>query len=136
MSSEFYIQGYHQGEFAGIARALVLDAFGLAEDTPDDGIIELRYSGNDDCGLSFKTTGNIVTSLCIHRPSEAPALLNSLFQVLNAGHYVLYAPGGNAPVVTQNGMTAHLPKDMVDALGKPVVVDGPDGILDALFGGQ
>ena len=134
MGIEYYIQGYRNGEATGINLKPILDAFGKKEGDHTDGLYRLFYDEANDCNFQVTVENGIVTSICIFRPCAHQRLYRSIFDVLRAGPYVLYAPGSEAPVIAYPDISDNLPDGMIDALGEPVIVHCADDIPSALFG--
>ena len=134
MSTEYYIQGYTDEQPDGIAVADVLAAFGKREGDHDNGFYRLRYDENAHCDASLTVRDGLVTAICVHRPCHHQGLYRAIFEVLSKGPYVLFMPGGKAPLVARAEVAAHLPDDMVDALGAPVCVTDADRIPAELIG--
>jgi hypothetical protein len=125
MSFDVYLQSFHRGDFAGVPRQRVRDAFGthLTEAEPD--YWQLRYDEANTCDIDLTphdTDQSMVLGFTIHRPCADKRLWNALASILTLGDVVLYFPGGRAPLVASSRVTEHLPPDMVEALGQPVVV--------------
>jgi hypothetical protein len=125
MSFDVYLQSFHRGEFAGIPRQRVRDVFGahLTETEPD--YWQLRYDDTNSCDLDLTahdTDASMVRGFTVHRPCADQRLWDALASILALGDLVLYFPGGRAPLVARSTVTQHLPPDMVESLGQPVVV--------------
>lgn len=124
MSFDIHLQSFHQGEFAGIPRQRVREIFGthLTESEPDSW--RLRYNDDNWCDLDLTAHDDpsMVCGFTLHRPCADQRLWDALAAILALGNIVLYFPGGRAPLVARNSTTQHLPSDMVEALGQPVVV--------------
>jgi hypothetical protein len=124
MSFDVYLQSFHRGESAGIPRHRVRYAFGghVTEVEPD--YWHLRYDDTNSCDLDLTAHDDpsMVCGFTVHRPCADQRLWDALASVLTLGDIVLYFPGGRAPLVARSSATEHLPPDMVEALGQPVVV--------------
>lgn len=125
MGFELFIQCFQDGESAGIARADLRDAFGdyLYENKPD--FWQLRYDATNSCDVYLTAEDadiGKVQGFCVNRPCADERLWDALASILTLGNVVLYFPGGQAPLVGSSGVKEHLPPDMVEALGEPVIV--------------
>ena len=125
MSFDVYLQSFHRGEFAGVPRQRLRDTFGthLTETEPDHW--QLRYDEANSCNIDLTphdTDASMVLGIIVQRPCADQRLWDALASVLTLGNVVLYFPGGRAPLVAQSSVREHLPPDMVEALGQPVVV--------------
>ena len=106
MSFDLYLQGFHRGECVGIPRQRFRDALG-------DLVCDFDFAADGDPSR--------VQGVTLHRPCDDPRLWEALASLLAPGDTVLYFPGG-APLVGCSSAVEHLPTDMVEALGQPVVV--------------
>ena len=133
MSIEYYIEGFLHAEPAGLDTSRVLQCFAPRTREFADGMYRLEYDEVNGCDMSLTEEDGQVTSICIFRPFTHERFNLDLIQLLGAGPYVLFAPGGNAALVGREGMRSHLPLDMIEALGEPVVVDETTSISSVLF---
>jgi hypothetical protein len=125
MSFDVYLQVFDKGEAAGIPRDSVRHAFGAAfvtEPAPDRWKVLYDAQNSCDVYLSADANPNLLKGLSINRPCGDSRLWDSLASILALGNVVLYFPGCRAPVVSNLNATQHLPHDMIEALGNPVVV--------------
>jgi hypothetical protein len=125
MSFDVYLQNFHRGEFAGIPRQSVRDVIGahLTETEPD--YWQLHYDDTNTCDIGLTphdTDQNMVLGFTVHRPCADERLWDALASFLTLGDVALYFPGGRAPLVARSSVAEHLPPDMIEALGQPVVV--------------
>ncbi|WP_424939833.1 hypothetical protein [Aliiroseovarius sp. S253] len=135
MGIEYYIQGYWKGEDSRVLKSDVLRVFGkTASDEGAYGFFPLHYDERNTCNLTISEENDLVTGMCIHRPCAHPALYQSIFECLQSGPFVLFVPGGNAPIVAQQKVTKRLPLDMIESLGEPVLVFRSEDIQRTLFG--
>jgi len=68
----------------------------------------------------------------VHRPCGDHRLWDSLASILALGDVVLFFPGAQALLVAHSGVAQHLPPDMFEAFGQPVVVTSGNEILHAI----
>ena len=132
MGIEYFIQGHRDGEAAGVPLQLILRAFDKQESDHKDGFYRLSYDAAHTCDFTVTVEDEVVTVICIYKPCAHERLFQSIFEVLCAGPYVLFSPGGNAPVIARPDVIDNLPDGMIGALGEPVVVDCADDIFAAL----
>ena len=125
MSFDIYVQSFRDGEFAGIPRRRVRDAFGTHLTETETHFWHVRYDHTNSCEIDLTahdTDPSMVQGFTVHRPCTDQRLWDALASILVLGDIVLYFPGGRAPLVARSTVIQHLPVDMVDALGQPVVV--------------
>jgi hypothetical protein len=133
VSIEYYVEGFHLGSPAGLDANRVLECFEPRTSEPVDGLYRLVYDASNICDMSLTEERGEVTSICIFRPCAHEQFDRDLSRLLGAGPYVLFAPDGNALLVGREDMRSHIPPDMIEALGEPVVVDAGANIGSALF---
>ena len=135
MGIEIYIQGYSADGPHGVSRNDVLSLFNLHEATADQsGFYPLVYDGETQCHLTLQIRADIAEVVCIHRPTDHPALWQAMYELLKTGPYVLFAPGGNQPLIGRIEVRAWLPEDMIASLGEPALVKAPQDMQPLLFG--
>ena len=130
---DYFIQGHNNGKADGIVLQAILDAFDKQENDNKNGFYGLYYDEANVCDFTVGLENEVVTNICIHKPCGHQRLLESIFDILRVGPYVLFAPGGNSSIIAQPHMRAHLAHGMVEALGMPIIIRQAEDILTALF---
>jgi hypothetical protein len=130
---ELYIQGYRNGAEDGGRLRNILAAFGKNESDLADGRYRLSYDSMNSCEFSMTLEDGFVKDICIYRPCSHEKLYESIFSILRNGPYVLFTPGGNAPLIARPEMAGHLPDGMTEALGESILVTDARAIQAALF---
>jgi len=120
-----YVQSFRNGEPSGVPRGQIRSAFGeyLTEREPN--FWHVRYDDTNSCELNLTPDdahADLICGFAVHRPCADARLWHALAVILSLGDLVLYFPGGGAPLVARSSVAQHLPLDMVEALGQPVVV--------------
>jgi hypothetical protein len=126
VSFEVYVQFFERGEAAGVATADVLAAFPEAAPPDEFGFHRIAYGEQSWCELRLSTDADgHATAVTIDRPVAEPRLWDGVWRLLQLGNAVLYWPAADRPLVARAEVAAHLPRDMVEALGAPrIVADG------------
>jgi hypothetical protein len=104
-----------------------------AESEPD--YWSVHYDDINTCRIAvtpLPSDPSLVESLCVHRPCGDPGLWDALLAVLRLGPVVLYFPGDAPPLVASEAIEEHLPADMVQAMGRPRVVQSGREIVEAI----
>lgn len=131
VSFDVYLQVFENGESAGISRDGVRDAFGAAfvsEPMPDRW--KVTYDAQNSCDVYLSSHGStMLKGFSINRPCGDLRLWDALAFILTLGNVVFYFPGGEAPLVAKLDVSRHLPRDMIEALGEPIVVGSGAQIL-------
>lgn len=92
----------------------------------------VRYDELNSCDIFVQphlTGPSEIAGLCVMRPCSHPALGDALFDVLKLGNVVLYFPGGSHPLVADESTAEHIPKDMLNSLGRCKLVTAGRQIL-------
>jgi hypothetical protein len=95
----------------------------VTETEPD--FWKIRYDRRNSCDLfltAHEPDASMVRGFTVHRPCEDRRLWDALASVLALGAVILYFPGCRAPLVRRKDVVRHLPADLIEGLGKPVVV--------------
>jgi hypothetical protein len=126
MGFEVYLQCFDRGDTAGIPRSSIRPLFPIVEDKSEQDLWYLRYDDLNCCHVSVQTLtmdASQVAALSVWGPCKDRRLWDALYVVLCLGNVVFYYPGCTAPYVASNKAAEHLPVDLVQALGQPIVVE-------------
>jgi hypothetical protein len=132
VSFDVYVQVFHKGESAGISRDSVRDAFGagfVRESAPESWKVQYDAMNSCDVYLNLDAGAGMLQGLSINRPCGDMRLWHALASILRLGNVVLYFPGCKAPLIASLNARQHLPLDMIEALGEPVMVGSGAEIL-------
>ena len=125
MSFDVYLQSFDRGEFAGIPRQRLRVAFGAHLSETETDFWQVRYDDMNSCNLyltAHDTDARMLHGFTLNRPCADQRLWDALPSILALGNIVLYFPGGRQPMVAHSKVTQHLPPDMIESLGQPIVV--------------
>lgn len=86
----------------------------------------LGLPGDQESMLFIDTTATNTAGFTLNRPVRDPLLWQALFNALQHTGRVLVVPGDVPPLIGCADTAPHLPADLVQSLGPPVVV--PDGL--------
>ena len=138
MSFDIYLECFEDGAPCGIPHTFVRQIFGshLTEIEPD--YWTLTFGPNESCSV-FPTvldrSPDQVQSLSIGNPCDDPRLWQSLFGLLGFGQTILCFPGGSGPLLLDMRVAGHMPHDMLESLGQPVIVSSGHDIQRLVLGG-
>jgi hypothetical protein len=59
-------------------------------------------------------------------------LWGSKYKVVSMSNVVLYFPGNAPPLIANESVANHLPEDMIDSLGRPLLVRSGAEIVDVI----
>jgi hypothetical protein len=132
MSFDLYIQCFENGEPAGLSRDLIRKAFGASVSEPEENYWQLVFGARDSCSLSLSPLEQSeakVHNITVERPCSDARFWQGLARLLTHGHTVLYFPGCSGPLLFNPSAAGHMPPDMLEALGDPVIVTSGADIL-------
>lgn len=135
MSFDLFAQFYEHGAPAAITVDAVRAAFGSYVATSDATHWRLEYDTENRSYIDLSphpSDHSAITGFTVNRPCGDLRLWDGLAAVLCLGNAVLYFPGGRNPLVGSTDAVPHLPPDMIEALGSPVVVTTGQAILAQL----
>jgi hypothetical protein len=132
VSFDVFLSVFDHGDLSGIPLSTVRECFGRHVEVAEGAYWKLRYDAENSCNVDLSidpADPNRVQGLAINRPCGDSRFWNAIFKLLQAGNIVVYFPGGAAPLVASEGVKAHMPPDMVESLGNPIIVDSGAAIL-------
>ena len=119
------------GAASGVLRGLVEGVFASNVQEQSSSLLRVRYGSNDDCVVQLQPLSygsELVHFLTFERPCLDEQLWRDVITTLHLGNGVLYFPGGR-PLVTDVSVAQHMPGDMLEALGEPAAIAGPNDII-------
>jgi hypothetical protein len=75
---------------------------------------------------------HLVTGFVLSRPLASQEYWSDVFCAMCTGPFVLYFPGGRAPLVADLSVRDELPSSMISALGEPKLITTADDIPSAI----
>ena len=131
MSFEVFLSCYKNGETSTFPLSVLENALAHYADRCDEQhywVLEFPDGSNSELGLQ---PGAQIEGCTVFRPSDSPELWNGLIEILKRTMSVLYWPGG-PPVVADAAVIPHVPKDMIESLGEPVVTTDREKIFELI----
>ena len=125
MSTELYIQGLAPDGEVGLAVSRVLDAFGASSDADNHGFHRAYYGTESYVDICLHVSDGKVVYVTAIRPVDHPYFWTGVFRLLTDGPYVAYMPGSQV-VAASPDMQSAMPTSMIQALGKPILVNDAD----------
>jgi hypothetical protein len=132
VSFDVYLQVFDKGEPAWISRDRVREAFGAAiVSEPELDRWKVQYDAQNSCDvyLNLDAGAGMLQGLSINRPCGDMRLWHALASILKLGNVVLYFPDCKAPLIANLNGRRHLPLDMIEALGEPIIAGSGAEIL-------
>ena len=135
VSFELFLQCFNYRGPAGVRRAIVRQLFPVVERESEPDHWKIWYGEADWCTVSvqaLQTDPTLIESLCAFRPCGDLRFWNAVLQIMQLGPVVLYFPGKAPPLVASDSVAEHLPNKMIEAMGKPCVVQSAHEILEII----
>lgn len=132
MSFDLFVQCFRDGKLDGIPRQCVRDAFGPHLNELEPNFWQLDYDDLNSCNIyltAHNSDSGLIDGFTVNRPCYDQRLWDALASILTLGDVVLYFPGCRAPLVAQAIVAQHLPPDLIEALGQPLVVTSGNEII-------
>jgi hypothetical protein len=126
MSFDIFVGFFRGGKPTLVPSAKVETAFAPFICFRQSGFYALSFPDGGGAEI-FVPEGEDVASFMIARPPSSAAFWEALVAILRDTPNALYWPGGR-PVVADAGAITHLPADMIDDLGDPVISCSPETI--------
>lgn len=129
MSVELYLQKYSQGAAASFSKESireVLMGYSVKE-SPTSWEVGFDADQPDTFYLGSQES---IESLMISKPGISINLYEFLIKILKSDNFILYWPGGTHPLVGQAETTAHIPSEMINSLGLPIIANKGQEILN------
>ena len=127
MSFDLFVGCFANGEKATFPRADVEQHFGPYVTHREPKCLTLGF-GKDGESYLYIDDAAAVDGFTVNRPVHSAELYEALLSVLKTGNLVLYMPGECPPLVAHAAVGKHLPKDMIESLGVPVVLSSASDI--------
>lgn len=128
MAYEYFLQAYSKGEPQEVRTEKILAIFtkyitGKAED-----YIDLQFDAENSCTIYIDSNESTVNGLMVSRPCSGK-LPEYLYQVMLLGNFIFFEPDGISPIILSKTTKKHLPEDMIEALGEPVIAENMNKFL-------
>jgi hypothetical protein len=135
MGFEVYVQCFDHGAPGGAPRAAIRALFPVSEAESEPDYWLVWYDEIEQCRFyisALKSDAALVECVCVDRPCGDMRLWDGLLEVMRMGPAALYFPGSAPPLVASEAAAAHLPPDMIESMGQPLVVRSGQEILDII----
>jgi hypothetical protein len=131
MSFDLFLQCFRNGAPETFPTALIEDGFGSYASVREPRCWVLRYPNGGFGELYVDAAREDISHFMVARPPDSPEFWRTLFDLLQQTPSCLYWPGGG-PVIANPAVRNHLPSDMIESLGEPIVVSKPEQIIEAI----
>ena len=123
MSLDVCLQAFENEEPQAIPTTAILECLAPFIEQKGEDFVDVSFGPQDSCTFYFATTDETVQVLTVNRPCGDARLAQVLFQIMELGNFILFVPGEERPIVLKAQTNSHVPPDMLEALGEPVVAD-------------
>lgn len=127
MSFDLFVGCFRNGKKATFPRSLVDEYFGPYVTAKHPECLTLTFDASSQSYL-YVEEASAIDGFSINRPCTSSKLYEALLSLLRSENLALYMPGNCPPLIANPSAAAHLPKDMVDSLGPPVMLSSSDEI--------
>lgn len=128
MSYEYFLQAHLHQEAQKIPTEKILSIFKRYIVAKDESSIDLQFDESNSCTIYLDTEEPGNSGFMVSRPCEAE-LGECLYEVMLLGNFAFFEPDGKHIITVSPSVEAHLPKDMMETLGKPVVGESQEDFL-------
>jgi hypothetical protein len=136
MSFDLYLISLSDGKPSGIPRDGVRAAFGEHVRWEDDESGWTQYGETDGCSVllsPLSSDPSLTSCISMNRPVSDHRLWDALYRVMQLGNVAVFFPGMKGPLVTRSIVAgAHLPPDMYESLGRPVVISSGTELFEQI----
>ena len=126
MSFNVYLQRCNESEGTRLTKEDVRRLLPLVDHPYSVGSLRLDFGDGPCTDFFFSESDSdppTIRSICVHRPVDDPRLWNALHEIMDRGPMVLYFPDCQGPLVTRAGYVSRVQKELVEALGAPLVIE-------------
>jgi hypothetical protein len=118
---------FHKGLPSDLPRQQVREAFGAFVTETRHDYWQLRYDDLNSCDVDIGTS-----DLAVHGPCSDPRLWDALVSILALGNVALVFPDCRGPLIAHEDVASHLPVEMFESFGQPIVVTNGSDVLNEL----
>jgi hypothetical protein len=132
MSFDLFFSRFRDGEPALFQLSVLVEVIApFVVDTAPKWF-ELRFAEDDGCTIFVETTAEEVDCFNVNRPCANARLYEALLTVLKIPGLVLIMPTECPPLIGHAETAGHVPPDIIEALGKPVLLQSASEILQRI----
>jgi len=132
MGANIFLQAHVDGGSQEIPTKDVLDCFSGFIAAQEDTFIEVVFANDDSCTIFMDTTASTIDSLMVSRPCSEDVLGPCLFRVMKLGNFVLFAPGLDGFIASNEEVIGHMPDGMAEDLGEARIASDLASFMRAL----
>ncbi|MDR2546825.1 MAG: hypothetical protein LBC96_04845 [Lachnospiraceae bacterium] len=134
MSTEWYLQAHSSGGEQFIPPNAIQSVLSDYQSKTEEKCVVVTLPEGD---VDFYVDLSIeVSNLIIARPIESAALYRIIYEIMQCGRFVFFAPEAKFPIILSYETVDHLPESMLKALSKPQIADSLEtfsGLLKEMY---
>lgn len=120
MSYEYFLQAHLHQEAEKIPTESILSVFEPYIIAKDETSIDLEFDEINSCTIYLDTEEADNSGFMVSRPCD-DKLGECLYKVMLLGNFAFFEPDGKHIITVSPSVEAHLPMDLIETLGKPLV---------------
>jgi hypothetical protein len=133
VSFDLFVNCFEHGEKGVFPGSMLERLFGpqIVSRKPEFSLWSIDYGQNNtsDIYVSFEDGVKNCSGFTINRPCADIRLFEAIYAVLADTNSVLFYPSDDPPLIGKVSTRQHLPQDMVDSLGGPILMNNGREIL-------
>jgi len=133
MSYEYFLQAHLLGEDQPIATAGIVQIFAPYITHREETFIDLEFDDRNQCTVYFDQESPTTSHITISRPCGDQRLGVCLYEIMQLGNFVFFEPDGKRPILLTQDAIEHMPPDMIESLGNPVIARNKEEFLEFYF---
>jgi len=124
MSTEWYLQAHSNGSEQFISSKRIQSVLSPYKKQIEEACIVVALP-EGDVDFYVDLSGEM-SGLMISRPVESSTLDKIIYEIMQCGRFIFFAPDAKFPIVLCAEVIDHLPEEMLESLGKPQIADSPE----------
>jgi hypothetical protein len=128
MGFDLFLDNFQNGQPAPFPNSLVKQCFGHYLSGSSGKDWSFQYPGYAEI---YADEGEQISHFMVSRPPIHPEFWKGLFDLMKAASARLSWPGEGC-VIADPSVRAHLPEELIEALGEPTLVTAPEQILEEI----
>ena len=120
MATEWYLQAYENGKNQLISKDKITFLFGTEIIHKQSKSVDVALP-DGDITIYIGDIEDVVSGLMISRPIKSMYLYKMVYEIMQLGNFIFYAPGGKFPILTNSNTINEVPIGMLETLGCPKI---------------
>lgn len=129
MSYEYFLQAHLNHGPQQISTTRILQIFSKYIVAKDKTYVDIAFDDGSTCSIFIDTELPYNDNIMISRPCEGK-LGDCVYEIMNLGNFVFFEPDGKHMIIINPDVHKHLPPDMIDTLGEPVIAQTMEEFLE------